>query len=92
MVIYHRVCNVRHTVVTGRPDAIAATLGQSANARHGHDTRRASEITLPRIRTEVGRRRLCYGGVQGYNQLPAIDTTMSFRRQLKQHILQLRNA
>lgn len=90
LAMYHRVCSIRRALVTGRPEAIADTLGETARLRHAHDTRRASEITLPRIRSESGRRRLCYGAVQAYNQLPVINPNVGFKRQLKQHILQLR--
>ena len=88
--MYHRVCSLRCALVTGRPEAIADTLGQTARQRHAHDTRRASELALPRIRTEAGRRRLCYGAVQAYNQLPVDKPDVCFKHQLKQHIFKLR--
>ena len=92
LVLYHRVCSMNCALVIRRPESIADTLGQTARLRHAHDTRRASEITLPRIRAEAGRRRLCYGAVQAYNGLPEFNPDICFKGQLKQHILNLRNA
>ena len=50
LALYHCMCSVHCVLVTGRPEAIADTFGQTARLRHAHDTRRSSEITLPRIR------------------------------------------
>ena len=91
LVMYHRVCSVHRALVTGQPEAIADTIGQAANRIHEHATRHASEITLPRIRSEAGRRRLCYSAVRMYNQVPPLNPNASFKHQLKQHILTLRH-
>ena len=47
--LYHRICSVHCVLVTGRPEAIADTFGQTARLRHAHDTRHISDITLPHI-------------------------------------------
>ena len=92
LAMYHRVCSMHSALVTGRPEPIAVTLGRTARQRHAHDTRRASEVTLSRIRTEAGRRRLCYGAVQAYNRLPILNAEVSFKRQLKNHLFKVRRA
>ena len=64
--LYHRICCVRRIVESGQPSAIASMLVNAAD--HGHETRHASRLRLPRIRTEAGRRQLVYSGVDEYNR------------------------
>jgi len=87
LVFYHRVCSVHNIIVIGQPEDIAMTLGDVASRRHDHATRRASDITLPRIRIGAGRRRLCYNAVQDYNRLPIATHDPGFRLRLRNHIL-----
>ena len=65
LVEYHRLCLVHSAITTGRPESIVESIG--AVAQHQYQTRGASQRVLSRIRTELGRRRLCYSGVQPYN-------------------------
>ena len=43
------------------------------------------------IRTELGRRRLCYSGVQAYNQLPISTNPRGFRFRLRRHLLRVQH-
>ena len=72
---YHTVNAVQIVVTTGLPEAIHCKIGTRASERHTHETRGASTLTLPRIRTEAGRRRLCYRGVRMLNvfNVPIVD-------------------
>ena len=86
LVNYHTLCAVYNALATGQPEYIASTIGMRACDVHQHETRRANRLTLPRIRTEAGRRRLCYRGVQLFNDLE-IDRTRPFRAALKDMLL-----
>ena len=85
LVRYHRLCLVHSVDTTGRPESIADTLGDAA--QHQYMTRAAGNHVLPRIRTEAGRRRLCYSAVQDYDSLPINVNARSFRAQLRKHLL-----
>ena len=63
----HRLCVVHSVAATGRPEDIANTIGEVA--QHQYRTRAAGQHALPRIRTEAGRRRLCYSAVRDYDKL-----------------------
>ena len=89
---YHQLCVVHRSLTTGQPEQLAATIGHAARQRHDHNTRRAAEITLPRIHLEAGRRRLNYDGVRAYNSLPFAPHPTAFRSQLKKHLLARRQA
>ena len=67
LVVYHTVSVIERAIMSGRPECLLQTIGQRASQRHDHDTRRADSLTLPPIRTESGRRRLCYRGVSLIN-------------------------
>ena len=73
LVTYHTVCAAERTIVSGQPERLRGTMGHRgttghrASQRHRHDTRSACLFTLPAIRTEAGRRRLCYRGVTRLN-------------------------
>ena len=69
LVHYHTASSVLKTIITGAPPYIAGTIGAPAHTFHDHHTRRPTHRTLPRIRTETGRRRLCYRGVKLLNDL-----------------------
>ena len=71
LVLYHRICNVRTIVQTGQPSAIACKLESATD--HGHDTRNAQRLRLPRIHTEAGRRQLLYSGVDTYNVFNTVN-------------------
>ena len=71
---------------TCQPEAIVNTIGPRARQRHGHDTRRADLYTLPAIRTESGRRRLCYRGVTMLNSVSVEPGTPGFRSAVKRTV------
>ena len=84
---YHRLCMVHNVITTGLPGALADTLGETGVQRHTHATRSSAAVTLPRIRSESGRRRLSYSAVHSYNELPLIPRATGFRHRLKRHLL-----
>ena len=85
LVKYHRLCLVHRVNTTGKPEVIASSIGGAA--RHQYQTRAAGRHVLPKIRTEAGRRRLCYGAVREYDSLPIDSSSRSFRRQLRRYLL-----
>ena len=89
LVMYHRLCLIHSAITTGRPEGIASMIG--ATAQHQHQTRGATQHILPRIRTEVGRRRLSYSGVREYNRLPFRTNIRNFRSQLRRHLLRVQH-
>ena len=84
---YHAVSAVRSAVVTGLPEIMCRTIQPPANNRHTHNTRGAEHLTLPRIKTESGRRRLCYRGVTWLNKSRIPVSDRHFRLRLMRHIL-----
>lgn len=84
---YHTVCAVHNTLVTGFPVSIHSTIGIPAAQLHDHHTRHANDLTLPRIRTESGRRRLCYRGVSMLNDLRLDVNEPMFKKSLKSALL-----
>ena len=89
LVMYHRLCLIHAAVTTGRPESIASSIGTVA--QHHYQTRGATQLVLPRIRTELGRRRLCYSGVHCYNRLPFVTNTRNFKTQLRRHLLRVQH-
>ena len=87
LVTYHSVCAVERAIVTGQPEYLKSTMGHRANQRHQHGTRRAGFLTLPTIRTEAGRRRLCYRGVAKLNELRVEPGMLSFRAKVRKTLL-----
>ena len=85
LVAYHTVCAVERTMRSGQPDALLQTFGPRARQRHDHDTRRAEAFTLPHIRVEAGRRRLCYRGLSLMNGMRVEPGVMSFRAKAKRY-------
>jgi len=90
LVDYHTVCSVQMAVVTGNPECIAESIGPRANERHSHDTRRAVLLTLPRMRLDTGKRRLCVRGADLMNELHVDPRAPGFRAKLKREILDRR--
>lgn len=86
LVIYHTVCAVERVIVSGQPESIMATIGLRADQRHSHNTRQASLYTLPTIRTEAGRRRLCYRGVGLLNSVGVEPGTCGFRSAVRRAV------
>ena len=86
LAVYHTVCALERILVTCQPEAIVNTIGPRARQRHGHDTRRADLYTLPAIRTESGRRRLCYRGVTMLNSVSVEPGTPGFRSAVKRTV------
>ena len=86
LVQYHTVCTVFHAITTGRPAYIASTIGAPGHDTHGHDTRQSSNLALPRIRTEAGRRRLCYRGTKLYNDIQ-VERNRPFRAALRRAVM-----
>ena len=89
LIDYHTVCAIHTALTTGQPSDISRTIGHTASQRHDHDTRQANRLTLPSIRTEAGRRRLCYRGVTLFNELGVTSdqNNIRFRRTLRSKIL-----
>ena len=89
LVMYHRLCLIHSAITTCRPESVADVIGTSA--QHHYQTRGSSQRVLSRIRTEQGRRRLCYSGVREYNQLPFDTNTRGFRSRLRRHLLHVQH-
>ena len=87
LVHYHTLTAVNRTLMTGLPAYMRETIGPRANAVHSHGTRNANRWTLPQIRCEAGRRRLCYRGVSMLNEIDIEPCTTYFRHDLKVAIL-----
>ena len=87
LVTYHTVSAVERIITSGQPEYLRGTLGQRASQRHRHDTRRAYYFTLPSIRTEAGRRRLCYRGIARLNELGVEPGILSYRYKVKNVLL-----
>ena len=73
----------------GRPESLASIIGWVA--QHQCQTRGCSQRALPRIHSESGRRRRCYGGVSEYNRLPFDANIRSFRPKLRRHLLRVQH-
>ena len=84
MIDYHTVCAIERILVSGQPHYLKETIGDQANQVHQHNTRRAGQRTLPRIRTEAGRRRLCFRGVSLLNRTGLVPGSPQFKAQLKE--------
>ena len=54
---------------TGEPETLSSRLLVNSSLR-SRSTRQDADLSLPRVRTEAGRRRLLFGTVQQYNGLP----------------------
>ena len=88
--LYHiHSINFLHKMLnTGEPRALASQLHTNSSIR-SRSTRQDTDLALPRVRTEAGRRRLLYNTVQLYNSLPQEVRSLSlsaFKRQLGEHL------
>ena len=80
LVAYHTVCALGRILESRQPDCLHGTIGPRANQRHAYETRQADLFSLPNIRREAGRRRLCYRGVKLINRMGADPGGPGFRR------------
>ena len=87
LVEYHTVCAVRSVMITEHPECILGTIGAPVRQQHSHNTRHSDRHTVPRIRTEAGRRRLCYRGVSMMNRSRVHVNAPGYRAQLKRDIV-----
>ena len=83
LVAYHTVCALARVIETGQPDSLYSTIGPRAVQRHAYETRQADLFTRPNIRTEAGRRRLCYRGVTRLNAMRVDPGEPGFRRTVR---------
>ena len=84
----HSVGLLHKILVTGEPQALASQLQINSSLR-SRSTRQDTDMALPRVRTEAGKRRLLYSIVQLYNALPSELKTLSlasFKRELNDHL------
>ena len=79
LVAYHTVCALGRILESRQPDCLHGTIGPRANQRHAYETRQADLFSLPNIRREAGRRRLCYRGVKLINRMGADPGGPGFR-------------
>ena len=73
LITYHRVVTIHRLLTDDVPRPVVTTIGPPARQRHGHSTRTADLLTVPRIRTEAGRNRLCFSAVKLY---PKVEISM----------------
>ena len=74
---------------TGEPQALASQLSANSVLR-SRSTRQDSDLALPRVRTNAGKRRLLYSTVQRYNGLPLDmreSSLRTFKRTLRDVLL-----
>ena len=74
---------------TGEPQALASQLSANSVLR-SRSTRQDSDLALPRVRTNAGKRRLLYSTVQQYNGLPLDmreSSLRTFKRTLRDVLL-----
>ena len=72
----------------GEPALIANQLA-TRSERQERATRNDSDLFLPRIRTESGRRRFIYRASHAFNELPHVlrhKPIGAFKRELKRHL------
>ena len=78
---------------TGEPQALASRLSANSVLRF-RSTRQDSDLALPRVRTNAGKRRLLYSTVQRYNQLPLNmreSSVSTFKRTLRDVLLDVQH-
>ena len=86
LIEFHTVCAARRVILHEEPAHLYRTIGPRAADIHQHDTRRAGNWTLPRIRTESGRRKLCYRGIRLLSERRLNPTAAGFRSTLMEAI------
>ena len=87
LVKYHTLCSLRLAIVAQQPEQIAKSIGELQSANHDHDTRQANMFRIPRMRTEKGKRRLCYRAVKMLNELRIDPYEVTFRSTVKLALL-----
>ena len=88
LVQYHTLCLVHKARRLGKPEALASGLIQVSDTRDRH-TRQDGSLSVPRSRTEMGRRRFLSRAPQQYNELPRDLTQLPvsvFNRHLRRHL------
>ena len=83
LIDFHTICAVQRIIMCAEPAYLYHTIGPRAVDVHHHDTRRAEDRTLSRIRTETGRRRLCHRGISLLNKRRLDPAEIGFRTKLK---------
>ena len=84
----HSLCSLHKLLTTGEPQALATQIRANSSLR-SRSTRQDTDLALPRVRTEAGKRRLLYSTVQAYNALPLelrSKSLASFKRHLPDHL------
>ena len=84
----HSLSLLHKILLTGEPQALASQLQANSSLR-SRSTRQDTELALPRMGKEAGRRRFFYSIVQLYNALPQEFKTLSiaaFKRELGGYI------
>ena len=85
----HSVNFLHKMLVTGEPQALASQVQINSSLR-SRSTRQDTDLALPRVRTEAGRRRHLYSIVKLYNTLPQKVRDLSlaaFKRELGSHLV-----
>ena len=66
----HSLCLLHKILATGEPQALASQIHSNSSLR-ARSTRQDTDLALPHVRTETGKRRLLYSIVKQYNDLPS---------------------
>ena len=85
---YHALCLLRRILTSGTPNDIAEQLTTVGRGRE-RSTRQDTDLILPQIRSESGRRRFLYRTVSDYNALPAAmkdEPPGSFKKSVKRYL------
>ena len=85
LIQYHRLMVVYRLLCHHVPETLANTIGRPANERHQHNTRGASQLVLPNVRTEAGRKRLCSSAVAKTNEVFSSQGALS-RGSIRRHL------
>ena len=91
LITYHRVIAVHKLLIHDVPKLLVTTIGPPARQQHHHNTRIADLLTVPHIRTEAGRSRLCFIAVKAYNSIPRLQS-MSFKTATKRYLFMCRES
>ena len=75
---YHELTLVKSTLRFGEPEALREMFEYVA---HGRETRQSGQLRLPRVRSEMGKRRISFRGAKLFNELPDnMQTTLHMSR------------
>ena len=88
LVTQHTLTLIHKIRRAGEPEALAREFHTMAEARD-RSTRQDSDLTVPRSRTEMGKRRFCSRAALMYNALPRDMQRLpvcSFKRAVKRHL------